>query len=156
MLVDDQCRLYRNYLNNGTGLWQHIILGASGQDYGFWTTGNAWAAWGMLRVLVTMQHSEYREAMEPQKEDLKNWIVEILQASYPHTNVSYLKQESLRRTPNVFYFSVFLDDDGSTTQLSGRTRLFFGSSLNSTHGFSIVPNGTARSRHQYSPERARS
>jgi hypothetical protein len=61
------------------------------QDFGFWTTGNAWAAWGMLRVLVTMMHSEYREAMEAQKQDLQNWIVEILQASYPHTNVSHLR-----------------------------------------------------------------
>lgn len=42
----------------------------------------------MLRVLVTMMHSEYRAAMESQKQDLQNWIVEILQASYPHTNVS--------------------------------------------------------------------
>lgn len=61
------------------------------QDHGFWTTGNAWAAYGMLRVLVTMMHSEYREAMESQKDDLKNWIVEILQASYPHTNVRLIQ-----------------------------------------------------------------
>lgn len=85
----DQCRLYRNYLNNGTGLWQHIVLGNYiARDYGFWTTGNAWAAYGMLRVLVTMMHSEYREVMESQKDDLKAWIVEILQASYAHTNTT--------------------------------------------------------------------
>jgi hypothetical protein len=89
--ADDQCRLYRNYLNNGTGLYQHIVLGASGQDYGYWSTGNGWVAWGMLRVLGTMMHSEYRSAMDQQKQDLQDWIVEILQASYPHTNVSRLR-----------------------------------------------------------------
>ena len=46
----DQCRLYRNYLQDSTTkLWKHIELG-SGEDENFWATGNGWAAAGMLRV----------------------------------------------------------------------------------------------------------
>lgn len=50
----------------------------------------------MLRVLVTMMHSEYREAMEQQKQDLQDWIVEILQNAYPHTNVCLYHSDQLR------------------------------------------------------------
>lgn len=122
--ADDQCRLYRQYMNNGTGLWQHIILGnPSSIDYGYWATGNAWAAYGMLRVLVTMMHSEYREAMEAQKTDLKNWIVEILQASYPHTNVSMSDAclpQIFHRCCVLTFFHCYSDDYRTLTELSGR------------------------------------
>ena len=39
-LAYDQCRLYRQYLQDseGGGLWQHIILG-TGEDFRHWGTG---------------------------------------------------------------------------------------------------------------------
>ncbi|KAI0274443.1 hypothetical protein BGY98DRAFT_993692 [Russula aff. rugulosa BPL654] len=42
-------RLYRS--NSSANLWQHTVLGSSGNGRGHWSTGNAWAAAGMLRVL---------------------------------------------------------------------------------------------------------
>lgn len=62
-----QCLLYRDVLvvppNDSedagdsasaaaVGLWHHII-GPESQDLGIWSTGNAWAAAGMARVLAT-------------------------------------------------------------------------------------------------------
>ena len=36
----DQCRLYRQYLSDDNGLWQHIVLGdGAGPDYNHWGTG---------------------------------------------------------------------------------------------------------------------
>ena len=65
----EQCRLYRqvlltnttsdpqNPLNNhpetAFGLWEHIVGPVNG-DSGLWSTGNAWAAAGMTRVLATV------------------------------------------------------------------------------------------------------
>lgn len=49
-----QVSLYRKYLRDtsstGGGLWKHIVLGDS-QDTSLWSTGNGWAAAGILRVL---------------------------------------------------------------------------------------------------------
>lgn len=144
--VDDQCRLYRNYMNNGTGLWQHIILGnPAAHDFGYWSTGNAWAAWGMLRVLVTMMHSEYRAEMEAQKQDLQNWIVEILQAAYPHTNVSDYSVTSVRVILLLNSCFLILDHDRSATQLLRRRHLLRGR-LYRSDGIRIIPDGTARPR----------
>lgn len=53
-----QCLLYREVLgvppdaDSAAGLWHHII-GPESQDLGIWSTGNAWAAAGMTRVLAT-------------------------------------------------------------------------------------------------------
>lgn len=65
----EQCRLYREVLlakttsglyspplshpNTASGLWEHIIGPVNG-DSGIWSTGNAWAAAGMTRVLATV------------------------------------------------------------------------------------------------------
>ena len=37
-LAFDQCRLYRNYLRDDNGLWQHTVLGDY-QDAHHWGTG---------------------------------------------------------------------------------------------------------------------
>lgn len=39
-LAYTQCKLYRNYLRDDSGLWQHIILG-DGTDATHWGTGAA-------------------------------------------------------------------------------------------------------------------
>ena len=36
----NQCRLYRQYLSDGSGLWQHIVLG-NWQDTNHWGTGES-------------------------------------------------------------------------------------------------------------------
>ncbi|KAH8900780.1 hypothetical protein GQ53DRAFT_863470 [Thozetella sp. PMI_491] len=60
-----QCVLYRDVLgvpkvpgNSAAGLWHHII-GPQSQDLGIWSTGNAWAAAGMSRVLATAKKSRF-------------------------------------------------------------------------------------------------
>ncbi|KAI1381466.1 hypothetical protein F4677DRAFT_440681 [Hypoxylon crocopeplum] len=59
-----QCSLYRDVLGvakgakSAAGLWHHII-GPQSQDLGIWSTGNAWAAAGMSRVLATAKKSRF-------------------------------------------------------------------------------------------------
>ena len=60
-----QCGLYRQVLKANTtdswkGLWHHIV-GPESQDLGLWSTGNAWAAAGMTRVLATVMKSNWIE-----------------------------------------------------------------------------------------------
>ena len=78
----DQCRLYRNYLQDPTTkLWKHIQLGI-GEDGNLWATGNGWAAAGMLRVFRTISDSDVRESLLDQQRDLLNWTEEIVNASW--------------------------------------------------------------------------
>ena len=65
----EQCRLYQQILvanttsgpydppashpDSASGLWEHI-MGPVNNDPGLWSTGNAWAAAGMMRVLATV------------------------------------------------------------------------------------------------------
>jgi rhamnogalacturonyl hydrolase YesR len=80
-----QIKLYRSYLrDNTTGMWRHVLLGTSNNDEGFWSTGNGWAAAGMLRVLATMRQSEYANTFKSEQTDLANWVEEIHTAIYPH------------------------------------------------------------------------
>ena len=72
-----QIKLYRNYLRDpsANSRWKHVILGTN-TDPGHWSTGefrslvtlntsscdwlgNGWAAAGILRVLATIQNSEF-------------------------------------------------------------------------------------------------
>jgi rhamnogalacturonyl hydrolase YesR len=80
----DQCRLYRQYLqDNSTKLWKHIELG-SYQDNNLWATGNGWAAAGMLRVRQTISLSNVSSSFVNQQNDLLNWVEEIVKASWTH------------------------------------------------------------------------
>ena len=52
-LAYTQCKLYRQYLgNDGSGLWQHIVLG-DGTDTTHWGTGTA-SQPSCLRPLLTL------------------------------------------------------------------------------------------------------
>lgn len=83
----DQCRLYRQYLqDNSTKLWKHIELG-SYQDNNLWGTGNGWASAGMFRVLQSIRLSNASSNFTNQQNDLINWIEEIVKASW-HYQVS--------------------------------------------------------------------
>ena len=48
------------------------------------STGNAWAAAGMLRVLGTIQSSSFSRNFKVQISDLGDWVAEIHSAMYPH------------------------------------------------------------------------
>lgn len=78
-----QIQLYRDVLsiNRGPkkGLWKHIVGPSEMADEGCWSTGNAWAAYGMVRTRATI--SAWRpssELMTGEKEKLDQWIGEIL------------------------------------------------------------------------------
>lgn len=87
LLLDayNQIRLYRSYLRDPTAnnLWKHIVLGVNASDPGHWSTGNGWAAAGMLRVLGTIKNSEYANVLKNQQNDLASWIKEIHTGIYP-------------------------------------------------------------------------
>ncbi|KAF5311320.1 hypothetical protein D9611_012546 [Ephemerocybe angulata] len=88
-----QCRLYRQYLRDGsTGLWRHVLLGTRvdgvPNDPGFWSTGNGWAAAGMLRVYATIKNSEFAGSMKNEMNDLKTWVEEVHIAMYSQLDSS--------------------------------------------------------------------
>ncbi|TFK35178.1 Six-hairpin glycosidase-like protein [Crucibulum laeve] len=84
-----QIKLYRNYLRDSkANMWKHVLLGTSGNDEGFWSTGNGWAAAGMLRVLATIKQSEFANSMKNEQKDLGAWTREILDGIYPHADPS--------------------------------------------------------------------
>ncbi|KAH6710676.1 hypothetical protein BKA61DRAFT_694331 [Leptodontidium sp. MPI-SDFR-AT-0119] len=73
-----QCGLQRDVLKaSGTLNWRHII-GPQSQDTGLWATGNGWAAFGMARVLNTLQKWSGSSGMTSEAAQLKGWIKEIL------------------------------------------------------------------------------
>ncbi|XP_006457009.1 hypothetical protein AGABI2DRAFT_212258 [Agaricus bisporus var. bisporus H97] len=79
----NQIKLYRNYLrdSDAQNRWKHVVLG-SGTDEKHWTTGNGWAAAGMLRVLATIRNSLFAQKMKDQQGDLTDWIEEIHDGMY--------------------------------------------------------------------------
>lgn len=87
-----QISLYRNVLRDtkADNLWTHIVGGDSGTDSGHWSTGNAWAAAGMLRVLGTIQHGPYAQALKSEATDLENWVGEIHDGMFQHVQPSGL------------------------------------------------------------------
>lgn len=103
----DQVRLYREYLRDEkTGMWRHVMLGSSGNDENFWTTGNGWAAAGMLRVHATIQNSEYAGNFKKEQKNLQKWIDEVHNSIYKHLDdtgifPNYAGQPA--DAPNNFY-----------------------------------------------------
>ncbi|KAF8577519.1 hypothetical protein K439DRAFT_1396617 [Ramaria rubella] len=88
----NQIKLYRNYLRdpNTTHLWRHIAMGSDFTDPGHWSTGNGWAVSGILRVLATIQHSNFSDDFQSEQADLKDWAVEILDGMYTYSTNYYL------------------------------------------------------------------
>ncbi|KAJ6567249.1 hypothetical protein DFH09DRAFT_918766 [Mycena vulgaris] len=77
-----QCGLYRQILLSQPdgGVWEHII-GPQNQDTGLWSTGNAWAAAGMARVLATIMKAPIAASAGWRGDaiaDLTRWIQEII------------------------------------------------------------------------------
>ncbi|KAG7443858.1 Six-hairpin glycosidase [Guyanagaster necrorhizus] len=88
----NQIKLYRDNLRdtNANNLWQHVVLGGSGTDSGHWSTGNGWAAAGMLRVYATIQKSQYESTFSSELQDLASWAVEIQKAMYNVVDKTYI------------------------------------------------------------------
>jgi rhamnogalacturonyl hydrolase YesR len=84
-IAHEQCQLYRQAMRNeSAGLWAHILLGTGIEDRNRWLTGNAWAAYGMMRVLATIQRSPWAGEMGGEISDLQNWVTEIMSTSQNH------------------------------------------------------------------------
>jgi len=84
--VVKQCGLYREILliESGPkkGLWKHIVGPSNMADEGVWSTGAAWAAYGMVRVRATI--SGWRPSNETMSEELSQldkWIGEVLDSA---------------------------------------------------------------------------
>ncbi|EJD50632.1 hypothetical protein AURDEDRAFT_100180 [Auricularia subglabra TFB-10046 SS5] len=77
-----QCQGYREILRDpATDLWRHVLEG-SWSDTGLWITGNAWAAFGMLRVQQTIAKSDVSRQLRAEQADLLAWTDEILTAAW--------------------------------------------------------------------------
>ncbi|GME61493.1 Six-hairpin glycosidase-like protein [Neofusicoccum parvum] len=78
-----QCLLYRDVLAapaaapSAPGLWHHIV-GPQSQDLGMWSTGNAWAAAGMARVLATARRSPHAGSLAAETAALSAAVRAIL------------------------------------------------------------------------------
>ncbi|KAI1818000.1 hypothetical protein GGS20DRAFT_426833 [Poronia punctata] len=86
-IAAEQCLLYRDVLAvdedsdpDAAGLWHHII-GPNSEDLGIWSTGNAWAAAGMTRVLATGKKSPWTDELADELSGLVNAVQSILDAA---------------------------------------------------------------------------
>lgn len=114
-----QCLLYRDVLavaedsgESAAGLWHHII-GPENQDLGIWSTGNAWAAAGMTRVLATALRAPSGLGDSADKEGLKSAIRAILDGAVRLDDAE--PDEPLLRN--------YLDDPSWFGELSGTSLL---------------------------------
>ncbi|KAF8880203.1 hypothetical protein BD779DRAFT_1549959 [Infundibulicybe gibba] len=124
----NQIKLYRSYLlDTNSSAWKHVLLGTStvksdpGNDPGHWSTGNGWAAAGMLRVLATMRNSEYANTFKNEQKDLAAWVKEIHTGMYPHldgTNIFANYPDVAVDSPGNFY------DSASTALLASTVYRF--------------------------------
>ncbi|KAI0406429.1 hypothetical protein F4802DRAFT_557496 [Xylaria palmicola] len=113
----EQCLLYHDVLGvprgaDAAGLWHHII-GPRNQDLGIWSTGNAWAAAGMARVLATARKSPWVSALESDMSGLTAVIRGILDAAIALDKAE--PKEPLLRN--------YLNDTSWFGELSGTTLL---------------------------------
>ncbi|TKY86236.1 hypothetical protein EX895_005061 [Sporisorium graminicola] len=105
----DQIRLYRDAMRLTTGvsknLWGHILLpnNSTWTDGGAWVTGNGWVLAGMARTLATIEQSQASQQMTQQKEDLVEWMQEILDAAWPLLDERALLFHNYMNDTSTFY-----------------------------------------------------
>ncbi|PVI08260.1 hypothetical protein DM02DRAFT_579493 [Periconia macrospinosa] len=73
-----QCKHYHSALSQPSGSWRHIIGTSSNKDAALWSTGNAWAAAGLSRVLATFQKSPWSSQTTVEQTQLTTYIKQIL------------------------------------------------------------------------------
>ncbi|GJJ14119.1 hypothetical protein Clacol_008376 [Clathrus columnatus] len=117
----NQVKLYRNYLrdSDANNVWRHITLGTGAADSGHWSTGNGWAAAGTLRVLATIKNSQFANSMKSEQNDLKDWVIEILDGMYGNIAKSLYKPSGL--FPNYATDNTTFEDASSTALLAAST-----------------------------------
>ncbi|SPC67560.1 uncharacterized protein UHOD_03632 [Ustilago sp. UG-2017b] len=108
-LAYDQIRLHRDGMRLTTGasnnLWGHILLPDNGtwSDGGAWATGNGWVLAGMARTLATIEQSQASMQMMQQKNDIVNWMQEILDAAWPLLDERALLFHNYMNDTSTFY-----------------------------------------------------
>ncbi|KAG6844866.1 hypothetical protein H0H87_002989 [Tephrocybe sp. NHM501043] len=78
-----QCQAYRDILHFNatstttqfTGLWEHILGPYYNGDEGLWSTGNAWAAAGMTRILATVIKTPTFWENDAEAADITQWRI---------------------------------------------------------------------------------
>ncbi|BGP44127.1 hypothetical protein JCM10450v2_008350 [Rhodotorula kratochvilovae] len=123
-----QIKLYRAHLQAPSGSWRHVVGGGQFDDGGLWNTGNGWAAHGIVRVLATMQNSQWNDTFAEEKADLAVWATEILANAFQN-----LKSDGL--LPNYYdraSGSSFSDAAGSALLAAAAYRLAQLGGTNST------------------------
>ncbi|KAF8597060.1 hypothetical protein BDV93DRAFT_499963 [Ceratobasidium sp. AG-I] len=108
-----QIKLYRDVLLDDSGLWQHVRQG-SFEDKGLWSTGNGWAAMGMMRVAATIKAAGYESQFKDELKDLSTWTAGIFDAMWP-----------LLTEDNLFYNYA----DNSKTFLDGASSALMAASV---------------------------
>ncbi|KAJ4324832.1 hypothetical protein N0V94_001061 [Neodidymelliopsis sp. IMI 364377] len=80
-----QCSSYRELLSTESGPWMHIVNAGKpapgereGDDRGFWSTSNGWAAAGMARILTTVRGSKFAEHLHEMQSSLVEMIKDIV------------------------------------------------------------------------------
>ncbi|KAJ3857150.1 Six-hairpin glycosidase [Lentinula lateritia] len=120
----EQISLYRDVLRDDDGLWRHVAL-----DTHEFTSGNGWAAAGMLRVLETLNHSSMATDFTDQTANLTQWIQEILSSSWQYQ----LENGTLLNT--IDDSSSFADSSGTALLASVTYRMAV-----YTNDTSLIPN----------------
>jgi rhamnogalacturonyl hydrolase YesR len=119
-LAIEQCQLYRQILQANvsepfTGLWEHII-GPEDFQPQLWSTGNAWAAAGMTRVLATTIKWDHSSTWAYEQRCLTQWIKEILDGTIQSRKVSIDPSTGLLR--NVLNDTTWFGETSGTALLS--------------------------------------
>ncbi|PLW15200.1 hypothetical protein PCASD_20290, partial [Puccinia coronata f. sp. avenae] len=98
----NQAKQYRTILQGGKiKVWQHIVDG-SFEDRSYWSTGNGWAAAGMMRIYATflnLRDPKLNKLTQPWRDDLAKWVIEIVKGAYAYQyKDSYLLPNYLANT----------------------------------------------------------
>ena len=116
-----QIKLYRDQLrDSSSGLWKHVALG-DWQSNKLWSPGNGWVAAGIVRVIATINHSEYASSYKSEVAYLEDWAVEVVTAAFAQIRTDDL-------LPNVFGVkaaNTFSDASASALLASAAYRLAF-------------------------------
>ncbi|KAG8878630.1 hypothetical protein FRB98_006035 [Tulasnella sp. 332] len=140
-----QISLYRSVLySSNVSLWKHVYSPPSSRyfnDSGHWSTGNGWAAAGMLRVLATIKNSPHSSRFETQQTHLETWITEIhtgMANHLPSSGIFYNYVDKVKTTTTSF-------PDASGTALFSATVYRF-MTLSNPPGYSKIVAAAEKAR----------
>lgn len=115
-----QIKLYRDALRDESGLWKHIVQGNNATwDFSHWATGNGWAAYGMLRVLNTFNHSSFGPVLKAEQADLVSWTQEIIDGVWAYQQAN----GTLLNHIDEIASNTFVDSSGTALLAAATFRL---------------------------------